>query len=134
VLALHSGLRIAALAVIAVAGGALGAVANYLVVRRVYRRLRVLPLAISRERLRELFGFGIPALLGNLATKFTSQADVLLVGALFGMEAGAVYWVGCQLLYYTWPFIEQIQFTLFPSIQRSVGARIGIPSAMQASA
>jgi O-antigen/teichoic acid export membrane protein len=122
VLALRWGLRIAALAGIAVAAGAIGAVANVLIARRVYPRLRLLPPAVHRDRLKELFSFGIPALLGNLATKFLGQADAVLVGILFGFEAGAVYWVGCQLLYYTWPFVEQIQNTLFPSIQRSVGA------------
>lgn len=115
---LLAGHGIVGMTLVTIGAGVLAVVGTWWLARRVYPPTRVWPLRISRERLRELFGFGIAAFIGNIAIRILGQADLVLVGILFSVQAVAVYSVGAMLVWYTTPFIDHISGTIFPTIQR----------------
>lgn len=115
---LLAGHGIVGLTLVTVGASALAAVGTWWLARRIYPRLRVRPLRMSRGRLRELLGYGIAAFLGSVAIRVIGQADLLLVGILFNVQAVAVYSVGAMLVWYMSPFVGHISGTIFPAIQR----------------
>lgn len=115
---LLAGHGIVGLTLVTVGASALAAVGTWCLAHRIYPCLRVRPLTMSRERLRELMGYGIAAFLGSVAISVLSQTDLLLVGILFSVQAVTVYSVGAMLVWYTSPFIGHISGTIFPAIQR----------------
>jgi O-antigen/teichoic acid export membrane protein len=118
---LLAGHGIVGLTLVTIGASVLATAGTWWLARRIYPRLRLWPLRISRERLRELFGFGIAAFIGNIATRLLGQADLVLVGILISVQAVAVYSVGAMLVWYTTPFIDHIAGTIFPTIQRDFG-------------
>ena len=120
VVVLLAGYGIVGLTIVAVGASALSVMGNRWMAGRAYPHLKVWPLSISRERLRELFGFGIPLFISTVASKLVGQTDLVVVGMLFDMKAVAIYSVGATLVWYTGPLFGQIEGILFPSIQRSV--------------
>jgi O-antigen/teichoic acid export membrane protein len=117
---LLTGQGIVGLTLVTVGASALAAVGAWCLAHRIYPRLRVWPLTMSRERLRELLGYGVAAFLGSVAINILGQTDLLLVGILFSVQAVAVYSVGAMLVWYTSPFVVHISGTIFPAIQRDV--------------
>ncbi len=119
VLALGAGYGLMALTWVTVGCSLLALAGNYVLVRRIYPRIRVWPLALLRPRLRELFGYGIAAFISNIATRAIGQASLLVVGALISVPAVTVFSVGAMLVYYSWSFLGQIGQTFFPPVQRA---------------
>ena len=119
ILALKQGRGIAGLATVLVGSNMIGLLGNWHLARRVYPRLRVWPLTLSRERVRELLGYGVAAFVSSIAVMIIGQTDLVIVGALISVEAVTVYSVGAMLIYYSSTFIGQIGDTFFPPVQRA---------------
>ncbi|MHB0954805.1 MAG: oligosaccharide flippase family protein [Pirellulaceae bacterium] len=92
----------------------------YLLAKRVYPRTRAWPPILRRARLRELFGYGIPAALSAAAIKIIGQTDVIIVSAFIGFSAAGIFTTGANWLYYSHTLLGQISATLFPPLQRAV--------------
>lgn len=120
VLALSHGYGLLGLTVAVVGCNLVGLLANLLLARRVHEGLRLWPLILRRQRLRELMGYGLAAFITAISLRIIGQTDLLIVGALIGVKATTVYAVGAMLLYYSDTLLGQIPMTLFPSIQRSI--------------
>jgi O-antigen/teichoic acid export membrane protein len=120
VLVLRWGYGIVGLTVVTLADGVLSAVGNRWLARRIYPRLRAWPPLLSRERLRELFGYGLPAFLSGIAGRLVSHSAMLVTGVLISVAAVTTYSIGSMLVFYAGPFLWQVTGTLFPSVQRSV--------------
>jgi O-antigen/teichoic acid export membrane protein len=120
VTALSLGYGITGLIVVTLVCNIVGLVGTYLLAHRLYPRLRVWPFVLLGSRLRELFGYGIPAAISTAAVKIIGQTDVLIAGLCVGLGGAAVYSAGATLLYYSHTFLGQIQVTFFPPVQRAV--------------
>ncbi len=120
VVALSLGYRIAALAIVSVAAHAVAVVGNYLVARHVYPALAVWPVALTKTRMRELFGYGLGAFITTLSMHIMGKTDLVIAGAAVGVSAAAVYSVGAMLVFYSSRFLGHINVTLFPALQRAV--------------
>jgi O-antigen/teichoic acid export membrane protein len=105
-----------------IVGNLCAVVGNRIFAGKVHKGLRSFPFLFSRERLAELFGYGLPAAISNSALKIIGQSNLLIVGFILGVAAVREYNVGSMLILYTFVFIKLIGRTFFPSIQRSVSA------------
>ena len=119
VFVLKSGYGICGLTAMALTDGLISAFGNAWLARRIYPQLRVWPLMLSRERLREMFGYGVPAFLSSIAGRVIAQSATILVGALIAVSAVTDYSIGAMLPFYAAPFLYQIGCTLFPAVQRA---------------
>ena len=120
VFALNLGYHLIGLTAAVVVCNIVGLLVNLHLVRRVHHGLRLWPLMLNRERIGELYKYGIGAFAIAVSVKIIGQTDLVIVGNLINMDAVAVYSVGAMLLYYSNTFLGQIITTLFPSLQRSV--------------
>ncbi|MDF1553849.1 MAG: polysaccharide biosynthesis C-terminal domain-containing protein [Deferrisomatales bacterium] len=120
VVVLKLGLYLPGLAAAVVGCNIVGLLVNLFLARRVHRGLRLWPLLLNRERLGELYNYGIGAFAIAVSVKIIGQTDLILVGNLINLDAVAVYSVGAMLLYYSDTFLGQIVTTLFPPLQRAV--------------
>lgn len=117
--ALAWGYGLAGLTTVSIGMSALGVLGRWWGARRIYPRLRVWPLQLERRRLRELFRYGIAAFLTSVAFRVIYQTDLVVVGAIVGVAAVAVYTVAGTLVSYSQGFISQIGVTFYPPIQRA---------------
>jgi len=78
------------------------------------------PFAFSKPRMREILGYGVAAFVSAIAFKIIGQTDLIIVGAVIGIEKVTIYSVGAMLVYYSQTFISQIGSTFFPPVQRAV--------------
>lgn len=124
VLTLLAGHGIVGLTVVTVAAGVLATWGNWVLAKRVYPRLRVWPLVLSRDRLRELFAFGIAAFLASAAYRVMNQTDQIVAAAAIGVSVVTIYSVGSMLVAYSWGFVLQIASTVFPPIQRAAATNM----------
>ncbi|MGD8386279.1 MAG: oligosaccharide flippase family protein [Desulfobacteraceae bacterium] len=120
ILALSLGYGIPGLVVAVLGSNSVGLLASYLTSKRVYPLMRVWPFEMLWLRLRELFGYGIPAAISSAALKIIAQTDVIVVSACIGFGEAGVYTAGAALLNYASTFLGQIRTTFFPPIQRAV--------------
>jgi len=120
VLVLNAGLGLLGLTLIVVGCNLLGMIITWMLARRIYRRLRVWPFVFSRPRMREILGYGVAAFISAIAIKIIGQTDLIIVGAVIGIEDVTIYSVGAMLVYYSSTFIDQIGSTFFPPVQRAV--------------
>lgn len=120
ILALCWGYGISGLAVVAVGSHMLGLMGNYLLARRIHRRLRVWPMMLNRARVRELLGYGLAAFVSMISLRIIGQTDLVIAGAAIDVSSVTVYSVGAMLVYYSAAFLRHINTTLFPPIQRAV--------------
>jgi O-antigen/teichoic acid export membrane protein len=120
VAALKLGYGLVGLAVMAVAGNALGLAGNWALARRVHPGLRIWPLTLRRGRFGELIRYGIPAFLSAVAILLTGRTDLLITGWAMSMAAVTIYDVGAKVMYYSAPFVALIGTTFFPPVQRAV--------------
>jgi O-antigen/teichoic acid export membrane protein len=97
-----------------------GLLVNFLMARKVHRELRLWPLILKKERIKELYNYGIGAFVITVSAKIIGQTDLIIVGNLISIDAVTVYSVGAMLLYYSNTFLQQISTTLFPQMQRAV--------------
>jgi O-antigen/teichoic acid export membrane protein len=120
VVALNLGYHLIGLTMAAVGCNIVGLLVNLHLARRVHHGLRLWPLALKKERLGELYNYGIGAFAIAVSFKIIGQTDLVIVGNLINIDAVAVYSVGAMLLYYSDTFLGQIVTTFFPSLQRAV--------------
>jgi len=124
---LLSGYGIVGMTLATVGASALSLAGNYVLAHRVHPGLRAWPMGIVRDRLKEMFGYGVPSFLRNIVGMLIGQTDLVVVGVLLGVSAVTTYSIGAMLVWYSGPFIGQIAGTVFPSLQRS--AAVGdVPS------
>ncbi|MGD9825932.1 polysaccharide biosynthesis C-terminal domain-containing protein [Desulfobacter sp.] len=93
---------------------------NLMLSRRIHNSLKLWPLILKKERIKELYNYGIGAFIIAVSAKIIGQTDLILVGNLISIDAVAVYSVGAMLIYYSDTFVKQIKGTFFPSLQRAV--------------
>ncbi len=120
VVVLSLGWGLVGLASVTVGATLLAGAGNWALAHRVYRPLRSRPLSLSRERLRELMGYGVAAFVAGAAYRVIHYTDLVIVGAT--MDVGlpvAVYSVGAMPITYLWGFLTHIPETLFPPTQRA---------------
>jgi O-antigen/teichoic acid export membrane protein len=120
VVALNRGYHLIGLTMAVVGCNIVGLLVNLYMARRVHHGLRLWPLMLNRERIGELYNYGIGAFAIAVSVKIIGQTDLVLVGNLINIDAVAVYSVGAMLLYYTDTFVGQIDKTFFPSMQQAV--------------
>jgi O-antigen/teichoic acid export membrane protein len=97
-----------------------GLAVNLMLSRRIHNSLKLWPLILKKERIKELYNYGIGAFIIAVSAKIIGQTDLILVGNLLSIDAVAVYSVGAMLIYYSDTFVKQINGTFFPSLQRAV--------------
>jgi len=119
VIVLKAGTGLVGLVSVYLGSGLVSLAANYLLARWVYPRLRAWPYSLIRQRLKELFSYGIWAALANNAHRIIGQTDLIVVGTLIGVSRVTVYSVGAMLVYYSDSILSKIHITLFPSVQRA---------------
>jgi O-antigen/teichoic acid export membrane protein len=120
ILALLWDYGIIGLTVVTLACGVVALAGNYWLAMRIHPTLRVWPLAMIKARLRELFGYGIPACICGVADKITGQTSMVVIGVLISVAAVTVYSVGAMLVFYSTAFIGLIGTTFFPPVQQAV--------------
>jgi len=103
-----------------IAGNLCAVVGNRIYAGRVHRGLRSFPFLYSRERLRELFSYGIAAFVTRAAIQIIGQSDLVIVGIFLSISDVREYSIGAMLVYYSSTFLSIIGTTLFPAIQRTV--------------
>lgn len=86
---------------------------------RVYPDLRIRPSLFHRARLREVTGFSVYSAVINWANKLNYQMDGLVVGALVGSAAVAVWAVAERIVSGTQRLTNQLNGVLFPVIVHS---------------
>ena len=120
VIALKLGLGLIGLAAAVVGCNIVGLVVNLILARRIHRGLRLWPLLLKRERIRELYKYGIGAFAIAVSVRIIGQTDLVIVGNLINIDAVAIYSVGAMVANYSDTFLGQITTTLFPSLQGAV--------------
>lgn len=118
--ALHIGWGLWGLAGAVILGNFSALVLNRLFSGFIFRGLRSFPFMFSRNRVKELFGYGVYAFISNVAVKIIGQSDLVIVGILLSVAAVREYSVGAMLVYYSAPFLGMITGTFFPAVQRTV--------------
>lgn len=109
-----------------IAGNVCAVIGNRIFAGRVHKGLRSFPLLYSKERMGELFGYGVPAFITNAAVKIVGQTDLVVVGIFLSVSDVREYNVGSMLVLYSMAFISLIGRTFFPSIQKTVsGGSLG---------
>ena len=119
ILALKQGYGVTGLAIVVLMSNMISLLSNWHLAHRIYPSLRAWPLALSRERVRELLNYGIAASISAICVKIIGQTDLVIVGALISIEAVTVYSVGAMLVFYSSTLIRLIGNTFFPSVQRA---------------
>ncbi|MDY0269726.1 oligosaccharide flippase family protein [Trichloromonas sp.] len=108
------------LVVAILAGNICAVIGNRICAGRVHKGLKSFPFLYTKERLQELFGYGIPAAISNSSVKIIGQSDLVIVGLAIGVSSVREYSVGGMLILYTYTFLKIINNTFFPSIQKSI--------------
>jgi len=119
ILALAIGFKIVGLAVVIIIASLLSLFGNYYFARKVYTSLNVFPFLLNKQRLRELFRYGIAAFIFSIAYRLINQTDLFLVGTLIGIKQVTIYSIAGMLVLYSWGFIEQIGQSIFPLMQKT---------------
>jgi len=117
IVALKLGYGLLGLAIVVVATNVAGLVANWVIARRIYDRLKSWPLMLDKASVRELLTYGAAAFIGTISVKIIGQTDIVVVTAAISIPAAAVYSVGATLMYYSSNFMGNIGTTFFPSLQ-----------------
>ena len=91
----------------------------------VYPALRLSPRLFRRERLREVTSFSVYMLILDWSLRVNYSADALIVGALLGTAAVAVWTVGQRLADLAHQLTSQLNDVLFPLVVDSDAARRG---------
>jgi O-antigen/teichoic acid export membrane protein len=103
-----------------IVGNACALFGNRLFAGKVSEGLKSFPFLYTRNRMAELFGYGVPASIGNASVKIIGQSDLIIVGLALSVSSVREYSVGAMLILYTGSFFRVINRTLFPSIQKYV--------------
>ncbi|OQY23109.1 MAG: polysaccharide biosynthesis protein [Desulfobacteraceae bacterium 4572_35.2] len=119
---LEKGWGLWGLASTVIIGNICAVLGNRIYAGRIHEPLRSFPFLYSKERLRELFGYGLPAAISNSGKKIIGQSNLVIVGLILGVVSVREYNIGSMLILYTFTFIKLIGRTFFPSIQKSISA------------
>lgn len=120
ILVLNAGYGLLGLALVTVLFNVLAGLGNFLLARRVHKGLKVFPLMLHRDRVKELMGYGFFAFLGRIGHRIIGQTDLILVGIVIASGEVTTYSVGAMLIYYSSPFLNMIASTFFPPVQRAI--------------
>ncbi len=116
---LHAGMGLEGLAGATILSHVFPLLLIYWVAKKVYPPLSFWPPTLERSRLKEMFGYGIPAFLYGVCHRIVNQTDLIVVGVLIGVGQVSVYSFGIMLVLYSWGFLEQINSVFFPPVQRA---------------
>jgi len=109
-----------------IAGNVCAVIGNRIYAGKVHKGLKTFPFLYSKERLKELFSYGIAAFISNVALKIIGQSDLIIVGIFLSVAAVREYSVGAMIVYYSASSVAIIGTTFFPTIQRTVsGGSLG---------
>ena len=98
----------------------IGLAANYLLTRNIHNNLKIFPFILMKERVKELYNYGIRAFFIAVSVRIIGQTDLLIVGTVINVDSVAVYSIGAMLIYYSGTFTKMIDNTFFPSLQKAV--------------
>ncbi|NTV63328.1 MAG: oligosaccharide flippase family protein, partial [Oscillochloris sp.] len=120
IVALSFGYGLAGLVFVVLGANLVGLFGTHLIARKIYPALKIWPFTLAKTRLKELFGYGIPAAITSTAVKIIAQTDIIVVSACIGFGAAGVYTAGANLINYSSILTSQISTTFFPPVQRAV--------------
>jgi O-antigen/teichoic acid export membrane protein len=120
ILALNFECGIIGLALAILVSNIVGLIGVIIAAKKIYPRLASWPFALSSDRMKELFNYGIFAFLTAVANRISGQTDLVVVGWLIDVRSVAVYSIGAMLLYYSSTMMSLVQTSFFPPIQRAV--------------
>lgn len=123
IIVLKMGLSLIGLTIAVIASNMAGLVVNIILCRKIHENLRIWPLLLKKERVKELYNYGIGAFLLAVSAKVIGQTDLVVAGAFIDVNSVAVYSVGAMLIYYSDSFTKKINRTLFPSLQKAVATQ-----------
>lgn len=120
IITLEIGLGVWGLALSVLLGNFFAIILNRIYAGQIHEGLRSFPFLFSRLRLKELFGYGIPAFISRASVKIIGQSDLVIVGIVLSVSAVREYSIGAMLVYYSATFVSLIGNNFFPVIQRTV--------------
>ncbi|ACN15089.1 putative O-antigen and teichonic acid transporter [Desulforapulum autotrophicum HRM2] len=120
IVVLKLGMGLIGLTIAIVGCNIVGLIVNLMLCNRIHSGLKLWPLMLKKDRMKELYNYGIGAFVVAVSAKIIGQTDLLLVGNLISIDSVAVYSIGAMLIYYSDTFTKQIYMTFFPSLQRAV--------------
>lgn len=91
--------------------------------RREFPQLRLSRSAVSRQRLRQLVGFGSSNFLVHISQKIVFSTDVIVVGIILGATATGVYAVPAKLFAVTFGLGTAATSLMFPAFAELEGAQ-----------
>lgn len=123
VFVLRSGWGFLGLAVALVATNLLGAVLHGWIGLALNPEIRPALRWLSRERLREVWRFGVVTFFTRAANQLIYQADGIVVMVFFGPAAVGIYSVATTILQYGQNLVEQVGSSLYPSVTKAGSLR-----------
>lgn len=123
IVALKLGYGLMGLALSLLASNLIGLLCTRIMAAKVYPRLRGMPLILSKDRMKELFHYGVFAFITAIAYKIVGQTSLFVIGWQIDLHSVTIYSVGAMLLFYTSSMIGLIANSFFPPIQRAVARK-----------
>lgn len=120
IVALKLGMKLVGLTAAIILSNLTGLAANYLLTRNIHTNLKMFPFILMKDRVKELYNYGIGAFLIAVSVRIIGQTDLLIVGTLIDVDSVAVYSIGATLIYYSGTFTKMIENTFFPGLQKAV--------------
>lgn len=94
--------------------------ANLFFAYKIHNKLKFWPFLFKKERIKELYNYGIGAFIIAASMRILGQTDLFLAGYLIDVKSVAIYSVGAMLILYLKTFVYQINKTFFPPLQKSI--------------
>ena len=120
IVVLKLGMGLIGLTVAIILCNLIGLTANYLLAKMIHHDLKLFPFILVKERVKELYSYGIGAFLIAVSVRIIGQTDLLIVGTFINIDSVAVYSIGAMLIYYSGTFTKMIDNTFFPGLQKAV--------------
>lgn len=119
IVVLKNGLGLIGLTVTIIVSNLIGLLMNFYLSSKIYTKLKLWPI-LKKDRIKELYNYGIGAFIIAASAKIIGQTDLVLVGNLFDIDSVTIYSVGAMIVYYSGPFTNLLATTYFPSLQKAV--------------
>jgi len=119
VFVLSSGWGLYGLVTIVICGNLCALLGNRIFAGRIHQNLKSFPLLFSKNRIKQLYSYGIPAFVTSSAVKIIGQSDLIIVGLFLSVSAVREYSIGAMLILYFSRNLSIISRTLFPAVQRA---------------
>lgn len=120
IMALKLGMGLVGLTIAIILSNLIGLAANYLLSKSIHNNLKIFPFILNRNRVKELYSYGIGAFFISVSVRLIGQTDLLIVGTFINVDSVTVYSIGAMLIYYSGTFTKMIDNTLFPGLQKAV--------------